>query len=239
VAKTQDELPPKAKWIQEAFEAPKSFLQKCFRWSSFLFVLPLAKVYPLSLGADLGRIQKIKREKGNRDAVDFGKLRLVHSLKKLKNRGRFKMIPDEFIKVSTWFLLSTTTEYACAEPVPADLVDLSSFSEQLSQAPPLPESSESLCNLARLAWVLRQPDEALIWNERAIAADNGNAYAHYLKGWYGTVLDRGNPVDSLFEAVRLDPDLLRSMRSEKVLTDVPDILSAVEVRAKREGILVV
>ena len=223
--------------------SPKGFWQKCFKFCffavGFLILGPIAWIYPFSVGADTGRMGKIQRKKGFRAAADFGLKRLPTYLAKLNRGRRFFKGYYGLKRELTWLFFNATVDYAYWDPRPEDETTFSAIAETLGTDSVGHESSETFCAMARLTWKLGKQEEAWFWTERAVIADDANADAHHLKGWYGALLDRGNPVDSLFRAVTIDPELLRDMRKDETLARFPEFMPALEARAKQAGILVV
>jgi hypothetical protein len=240
--KTKEPHSEKLDKFGQMLQAPKGPIQYFIKISSRLFFLlfwPLTKIYPFALMADCGRIFKLRDRGKYRQAVELGLGSLSKYLAKSGHRRPFLKSLEEPSNFMTWFLFSATAECAICDPRAEDEESFSSLAESMGIESSGEEPSEAFCKLARLTWILNLREQAWFWTERAVHADANNAYAHYLSGWFGLHLDKGNPVESCFEAVTKDPELLRVMRNDTTLIAFPDFLGAIEARAKKAGILVI
>ncbi len=241
MAKTKGESVKWAEEFERTIVSPNGLKERAIKvaFGIVMFpLIPLYKIYPFSLGADYGRISRIKKNEGFRKAVEFGNERLRKYVLKVKSRPVFKAF-NGLNRQMVWMLLAKTIDYAYWDPKAEDEVAFREFVDALGIDSEGRSPSETFCALARLTWVLGKREEPWEWIERAVKADAQNADAHYLKGWFEIQLDRGNPVESLFTAVSKDPDLLRKMRKDEALIRFPDFISAVDARARQAGIYVV
>jgi tetratricopeptide (TPR) repeat protein len=242
MAKTEDPFVTKAVEFEKLLESPKGFRQKSIKFAFRLLALslyPFSAIYPLSMGADYGRIWHIQKKEGFRKAVEFGCERLKKYLVKLNRPKPFFKSLNELNRQSAWMFFTRVLIYSCWDPRPEDEKIFNAVAEGLGIDSIGNDTSEAYCAMARMTWKLGRREEPWQWTERAIRADNENSDAFYLKGWLEIQLDRGNPVDSLFEAVTKDPDILRKMRNDEAIIRFPDFIAAVEARAKQAGLFVI
>lgn len=228
--------------FERMLDFPQGFRQRFGRWAFYISISPIyliRNVFPISLGGDYGRIWHIKKAQGPRKAVEFGCERLEFSIKKLNKAWfPFSSLKEASYK-SIWILLSRTVEYANLDPQLEDEIAFNDFIEKLGIETIGNEASTTFAGMARLTWVLRKPEDSWDWVERAVQADKDNFDAHYLEGWIGALLEKGNPVESFFRAITLDPELLRSLRKDETMLNFPDFIAAVDARAKHAEIIVI
>ena len=215
---------------------PKGILQKTFVFIIRILLKIIAKIFPeISYGGDCGMIFHLRDNGKNREAVEFGCKCLE---KKLANPIKGRVFSNEMMEMNNWFLLSATLECASNDPKPEDEDIFDKFIRQLGIEIKSAESSKIFCYMAGLTWQLNKPEECWQWVELAVSANQGNAYAYYLKGWHGALSNRDNPVENLFKAVTIDSTYLRRLRQDETLAEYPDFIKAVESRASKAGIFI-
>lgn len=242
MAKAEDPFIKKMGEFEDAISAPKNIKQRALKiafWFVTLPLRPLAKIYPFSLGADYGRIWNIYEKEGVRKSVEFGCLRIENSILKISKPAVFQRFFSDVEVVLTWALLARTVEYSYWDPRPEDVGVFKDFIERLGVEGKGSERADTFCALGILLWKAKECDEALRWTEKATQADDKSAKAFFDRGWYECMLGVGNPVESLFSAVKNDPDILRKIRTDEALARFPDFITAVDARAKQAGIYVI
>lgn len=244
MAKTEDPIVKRMGDFEEILKSPKGFGQRSIKFTFHLLGFPLlllSKIFtfPLGMGGDYGKIFHIQEKEGYRKAVEFGFSRLERYLENLRGGESFFKSLNEVKRQMTWMFLARTIDYAYWDPRPEDELAFNAITETLGTGTIGNSPSEAFCAMARFSWVLGKREEPWQWIERAIRADKDNAVAFYLKGWFEIQLDKGNPVESLFEAVIKDPDLLRKIRSDSAIAKFPKFIDAVDARARHAGIYVI
>jgi hypothetical protein len=172
----------------------------------------------------VGYLSKLYDDKKYEEGYRYG-LEQLSSWSKRQKLNIFLMVND-FI----WWQIFDQTCY-CAEELNR-FDTLVSLTELLSKAPEtniIYLKATGLCHLSHVAWKLDQTQAAFEWVEKAIEVDDTHAWALYLRGWYGLVLEQGQPLQDFAEAIQIDPAFKERIFSDEFLISKSPLLENLEV----------
>jgi len=182
---------------------------KVFRWVLFIILYPFKRIIKQMPGANVGHLSKLYDDKKYEEGYRYG-LEQLSSWSRRQKSNVFLLVHDFM-----WWQIFDQTCYCAEELNRADTLVL--LTELISKAPEtniIHLKATGLCHLSHVAWKLNQSQTAFEWVEKAIKVDDTHAWALYLRGWYGVVLEQGQPLQDFASAIQIDPSF-----KERVFTD--------------------